>query len=896
MKGNANEVSLPLDILAIPVGCVILNRNNTIAQANWAAARLLASEHGRLSNKPFAQFLADTAGAALAKLLAETAVPPHQTTAEIQLLTASGQPLWVQINASRLPDEQGYCLFLTDIDAYKQAESRYQMLVEQSPAVIFLDKADELGTNTYISPQIEKLLGYLPEAYAENPNLWHEQLFPDDYELANASITEVLQTGQAIVEYRMVRRDGRIVWVRDSSVLVRDEQRNPEFIQGFLEDITQRKQHEREQEAVFTVIAALRQAENRADMLPIILDQLIFLMQADGASLAAYDGVTHTAVIEAAQGELSHSVGQVLPVDNSLTGTVITSGQLFVSNAIQQEPELYSKEMFGITRAVACIPLLTQDQPIGAIWVGRQNEFSPGDLRLLTAIADMLANAIYRVTLYEQTVTQAAQIKQIINGVPDGVLLLDEQYKLLLANPAAQSHLQLLAKVRVGDTITFLGNRSIDTLLTSPPVGSWHNLMADDNLFEAIARPLSVDSRAAGWVIVLRDVTERQMVQQQLQQQERLAAIGQLAAGIAHDFNNLMAVITLYSQLLTHSSGLTERDRERLATINKQANHAVRMIQQILDFSRRSVLERQSLDLRPLLRDQIELLRRTLPENIEIIWESEAGEFLVQADPTRLQQAIMNLAVNARDAMPDGGRLTLHLECIEVKNRSTQPLTGLRSGKWVRLAITDTGTGIPAEHLDHLFEPFFTTKTPDKGTGLGLAQVHGIVAQHGGQITVASQLAAGTTFTIHLPLLSKTADETTPEAEIIAPRGRGELILVVEDAETLRTALRDYLQMWGYHTLEAAHGEEALALLAEQGEPVSLILSDVVMPRLGGINLFRKLREQGGQIPIILLTGHPLDEEMIAALRAEGLQAWLSKPPNMPQLAQVIESVLAKSK
>jgi two-component system, cell cycle sensor histidine kinase and response regulator CckA len=320
------------------------------------------------------------------------------------------------------------------------------------------------------------------------------------------------------------------------------------------------------------------------------------------------------------------------------------------------------------------------------------------------------------------------------------------------------------------------------------------------------------------------------------------------------------------------------------------------MIQQILDFSRRSVLERQSLDLRSLLRDQIELLRRTLPENIEIIWESEAGEFLVQADPTRLQQAIMNLAVNARDAMPDGGRLTLNLECIEVKNRSTQPLTGLKAGEWVRLAITDTGMGIPADHLGHLFEPFFTTKTPDKGTGLGLAQVHGIVAQHGGQITVASQLGAGTTFTIHLPLLSKTADETAFEGEVTAPRGRGELILVVEDAKTLRTALRDYLQMWGYRTLEAANGEEALTLLAEQGEPVSLILSDVVMPRLGGINLFRKLREQGGQIPIILLTGHPLDEEMIAALRAEGLQAWLSKPPNMPQLAQVIESVLAKSK
>jgi two-component system, cell cycle sensor histidine kinase and response regulator CckA len=285
-----------------------------------------------------------------------------------------------------------------------------------------------------------------------------------------------------------------------------------------------------------------------------------------------------------------------------------------------------------------------------------------------------------------------------------------------------------------------------------------------------------------------------------------------------------------------------------------------------------------------------------LPENIELSWESEANEYLVQADPTRLHQAIMNLAVNARDAMPNGVRLTVSLDCIKVKKRSTQTLTGIEAGEWVRLAITDTGTGIPAEHLGHLFEPFFTTKTPDKGTGLGLAQVHGIVAQHGGHITVASQQTLGTTFTIYLPLLPRVADETALKAEVTAPHGRGELILVVEDAETLRAALRDYLHMWGYRTLEAAHGEEALTLLAEQGEPVSLILSDVVMPHLGGINLFRKLREQGGQIPIILLTGHPLEEDLIAALRAEGLQAWLSKPPNMPQLAQVIESVLAKSK
>ena len=697
------------------------------------------------------------------------------------------------------------------------------------------------------------------------------------------------------IEAYLTDAQGQHKWVQMTGKPVSENGRIVKMV-GNIMDITERRQHKREQEAIITVSSALRQAQTRADMLPIILDQLFTLLNANGTALAIYDPQTDHAVIEEAYGELGNGRNMRLPTQGSISGQVMQSGQPYVTADIKNDPNLHRSSLLGNVRAAVCVPLIAQEKPIGVIWVGRQHPFKQAELDILTAIANMAANAIYRITLQEQTLSQAEQIVQIMNGVPDGVLLLDEHYKIVLVNPAARTYLSLLTAAQVGHTLTHLGRHPLDQLLTSPPVGSWHTIKVENRQFETIARPLTSGPSGTGWVMVLRDVTEQRMAQQQLQQQERLAAIGQLAAGIAHDFNNLMAVIILYSQLVSRSPGLTERDQERLKTINKQADHAVRMIQQILDFSRRSVLERQTLDLRPLLKEQVQLLQRTLPEHIEIVWQSESEEYLVEADPTRIQQAVMNLAVNARDAMPDGGQLSLRLDHLLITGKQSVPVQGMTRGNWVRLTIVDTGIGIASEHLDHLFEPFFTTKLPDKGTGLGLAQVHGIVAQHGGHITVTSQLAVGTTVTIYLPALLTKPDLTSGEDELALPQGHGELILVVEDDSTLRVALKDYLQMWGYQVLEAANGQEGLLVVQQQRERVSLIVSDVVMPRMGGINLFRALQQQGTHIPIIFLTGHPLDEEMMAVLRAEGLQAWLPKPPDLGQLAQVIASVLAKNK
>jgi len=467
----------------------------------------------------------------------------------------------------------------------------------------------------------------------------------------------------------------------------------------------------------------------------------------------------------------------------------------------------------------------------------------------------------------------------------------------------------------VGDTLTRLGDRPLAELLTSPPKGLWHEVATDSRRFEIIARPLETGltpggacpEPAEGWVLVIRDVTREREIQRYSQQQERLATVGQLAAGIAHDFNNIMATIVLYAHMLLRKKDLFPRDRERLVTINQQALHATDLIQQILDFSRRAVLERQPLDLSPLLKEQVKLLERTLPESIQVTLAYGPDEYTVNADPTRMQQVMMNLALNARDAMPEGGNLRFGLERIQVKPGESPPLPGMESGEWVQLTVSDTGTGVPPDVLPHIFDPFFTTKAPGEGSGLGLAQVHGIVKQHGGEVDMQSQVGQGTTFTIYLPALPVHAPEAvTLELPALA-EGHGETILVVEDNTSTRKALVDSLELLNYRTLEAANGREALAILEQRGDDpstgpsagsgqrsgqgIALVLSDVVMPGMGGLALFHALRQRGLAVRVVMLTGHPLEKEL-EELRAQGMSDWLLKPPSLEQLAQVLARAL----
>ena len=500
-----------------------------------------------------------------------------------------------------------------------------------------------------------------------------------------------------------------------------------------------------------------------------------------------------------------------------------------------------------------------------------------------------------RKQLLARVRAQMLRVQHIIDTVPEGVLLLDGEGRVRLANPAAERALFVLANVGVGDVVTHLGGRPLQELLTSPPThGLWHEVKVNRHTFELIARPMENGSQTEDWVMLIRDVTREREITGRIHQQERLAAVGQLAAGIAHDFNNIMATIILYTQMVVKAPELPERDKEWLEVVIDQAKHASHLIQQILDFSRRAVFERQPLDLLPLIKEQIQILRRTLPEHIEIVLHYEDEAYVVHADPTRMQQVLTNLALNARDAMPDGGKLSITLRRRSVFDRQNTPVYGMQTGQWVELVVKDTGVGIPPSILNHVFEPFFTTKSPDQGSGLGLPQVYGIVDAHKGHIDVQSQVGKGTTFTIYLPSTNEQAVYPLDNGES-SPliKGRGEVILVVEDNEQTLSAVMGSLEMLQYHPIPAANGQEALDILSQQQDEIALILSDVVMPQMSGVALLRALQERQIDTPVVMMTGHP-QEQTLDALREQEIRDWIVKPPTLERLAEAVARGLGR--
>ncbi len=489
---------------------------------------------------------------------------------------------------------------------------------------------------------------------------------------------------------------------------------------------------------------------------------------------------------------------------------------------------------------------------------------------------------------------QAQQMQQIISTVPEGMLFLDADSRILLVNPAAREYLAVLADAQVGDTLTHLGGQPLAELLTSPPRGLWHEVEVEDSsrrrAFEVVARPMEAGSKTGGWVLVIRDVTEEREIRQVVQRQEHLAAVGQLAAGIAHDFNNIMTSIILYAGMMVEAPDLSPQYRKHMDTICQQGHRATDLIQQILDFSRQSVMERQPFNLLPFMKELEKLLVRTFPESVRIRLSCDHGGYTVNADPTCVQQVIMNLALNARDAMPEGGELLFELARFRIEPGARPPCHGMPPGEWVCIAVADTGTGIPPEILPRVFEPFFTTKPPGQGTGLGLAQVYGIVEQHDGYICVESQVGRGTTFTIYLPALMASQPEALTQEEQVLAEGGGETILVVEDDPITREALRNGLERLNYRVLEAVNGREALEVYRSV-EGIDLVLTDMVMPEMGGGELIRELRKVNPQLKAVAVTGYVL-AEALRELKEGGHLEVIRKPLDVSILSKVIRRAL----
>lgn len=493
---------------------------------------------------------------------------------------------------------------------------------------------------------------------------------------------------------------------------------------------------------------------------------------------------------------------------------------------------------------------------------------------------------------------QHALVRSIFEGAPDAIAVSDTDRHILMVNPAfsrmfgyesgdligASTSMLYADPDEFGTQLSFLAKLEEDNRVLSPRIIRFRR--KDGTAFPGeIVTARYATGIPRGYVAIIRDISLEQKKEEELRQAQRLDALARLTGGICHDFNNLLAVILGNLQLLEMK--IEDRHlKEYIQEAEQATEMGARLSQRLMTFNRQRTLAPVACDLNDQVAQVLELLRRTLGENVNITISLANDLWQTLIDPSEIDNAILNLAINARDAMPDGGMIWIKTQNTEVEeNQATDVLP---AGKYVTLSLTDNGAGMPPEVLRRAFEPFFTTKEPGKGTGLGLSSIYGLVKECGGHIAIESEVGHGTTVTLYLPKLDQSeASKPSPRSPAAVPRrGDQELILVVEDNAAVRRITRERIKALGYRTLEAGNAFEAAAIL-DSGAPVDLVFSDIIMPRMTGLELGRRIRAKTPSARILLTSG--LDGPIA---KQENEFAILRKPYSQADLGEALASAL----
>ena len=426
--------------------------------------------------------------------------------------------------------------------------------------------------------------------------------------------------------------------------------------------------------------------------------------------------------------------------------------------------------------------------------------------------------------------------------------------------------------------------------------GHLFNKKKDGSLYEedATISPIRDTSGAiTGFVAVKRDVTQHLQLERELHQAQKLESIGRLAGGVAHDFNNILTIINGYSDFIISELDRSDPMWGNIEEIRKAGGRAASLTKQLLAFSRKQVIEPKTLDVNTIIRDSEQMLQRLIGEDITLATRLDPFLGQVMADPEQVHQVIMNLIVNARDAMPDGGRLDISTMNVEVTNEDARTLPDGKPGRYVMMTVSDNGTGIDENTRQRIFEPFFTTKEREKGTGLGLSTVYGIVRQSGGWIDVSSALGTGTSFKLYFPRIDGRMVEAQREATVaLGPHG-GETILVVEDQDGVRRITTKILRVYGYQILEAANGDEACRSRQTHRGDIHLLLTDVVLPGMNGKELSQRLRMVRPNLKVLFTSGYTSEVIAGRGVLDYGV-AYIAKPFAPDRLAAKVREVLTE--
>ena len=678
-----------------------------------------------------------------------------------------------------------------------------------------------------------------------------------------------------------------------------------------------RQQTERER-LVVEIAQRIRQSLNLEEILNTTVSEVRQFLQVDRVFIYRFEpdwgGVV---VVESVAPEWQSILSRRL-TDPSFADYV----KLYEQGRIQATADIYAS---GLTqcyidflaqfqvRSDLVVPILQAEELWGLLVANHcaaPRQWQQLEINLLKQLATQVAIAIQQSTLFEQVQTELAERKQaeqkireqaaLLDVATDAIRVQDLSGKILFWNKGAERLYGYEAAVALGQNAKQLLYKETSPQLADAQAaileqGEWQGELAqvtkDGKEIIVYSRWTLVRDRA--WqpkfiLIVNTDITQKKQLEAQFFRAQRLESIGTLASGIAHDLNNVLAPILMTAQLLEIQIH-DERSQRLLPILINNAKRGAALVKQVLSFARGVEGQCSLLQVKHLILEIRQIAKETFPKSITISTDIASDLWAVSGDATQLHQVLMNLAVNARDAMPSGGTLTISAENLLLDRHSAQIHLEAKAGPYIVVTVADTGTGIPPEILERIFEPFFTTKELGKGTGLGLSTVVGIVKSHGGFVNLNSEVGEGTRFQVYLPAVEAMAPLEAPDSEMTV--GNGELILVVDDEAAIREITKTSLEAYNYQVLTASEGTEAVALYTEHRQRISVVVTDMLMPGMDGVNTIRTLQKINPQVKLIAVSGLAPSEQ-VAKVKETGIDAFLSKPYTARQLLSTINQVL----
>jgi two-component system, cell cycle sensor histidine kinase and response regulator CckA len=800
-----------------------------------------------------------------------------------------------------------------DITEKKQAEEALQRAEEKHRRIF--DNAIEgffestpAGRFLAVNPAMARIAGY--SSPAEMISEIHDigqQLYTDPS--VRTEVKRGLEERGILEEFEcpMVRKDGSKIWISLNVRAVRDAEGKIVSHDGTAEDITARKRSQLERQVNTEIVHAVSATDNLDDLLRLIHAALKQVLDAENCFVALHEASTRMF-------HYSFFVDQFDPppppdkMDRSCAAYVFRNarGVLIPREVFRDLARRGEVELVGTPSASWLgVPLRTPTETIGVLVVQNysiENAYTERDLEFLSSVGDQIALAIERKRGEERVRQSEARLRVLIEQLPAVLWTVDSNLRFTSAVGAGLARLGLKPDQIVGMSLTDYFDTSDPTFV---PIAAHRRAVAGeavtfpvewkDGSYACHVEPLRDGEGAVhGAICMALDVTDRKKLEEQFRQAQKMEAVGRLAGGIAHDFNNLLMVIQGYADLLAERLPEGEPLRRNAEQIRAASQRAAALTQQLLAFSRKQILAPKVLNVHAVVTDLEKILRRVIGEDIELRTSSAADLWLIKADRSQIEQVIMNLAVNARDAMPTGGTLTIETENVEFDMSISNPPTVLAPGKYVMLAVTDNGCGMDEKIQAHIFEPFFTTKEKGKGTGLGLATVYGVVKQSGGYIWVYSEAGRGTTFKIYLPRIE---EEDIPAArdrlltEKTTPRG-SEVILLAEDEKGVRELAREYLETSGYTVIVAENGRTAIELASKHPGPIHLLMTDVVMPGMGGPEVAERIKALRPEIKVLYMSGYTDQAIMHQGVLQNGA-VLLQKPFTLAALATKLREMLA---